>query len=119
GEVADYLSNLDPSKAPGPDKIPGQFLKQCSSVMGPSLCSLFSHSLQSGILPSEWKSANVASVHKKIRRNLLPTTDLYPCFPSSAKSWSDAFVIDHFFEHVQDMINKSQHGFLHGRSCVT
>ena len=32
-EVAEHLSNLDPSKAPGPDNIPGQILKQCSSVI--------------------------------------------------------------------------------------
>jgi hypothetical protein len=67
-EVAEHLSNLDPSKAPGPDKIPGQNLKQCSSVIAPSLCSLFNHSLQSGTLPSEWKSANVSPVHKKNKK---------------------------------------------------
>ena len=91
-EVVHHLSNLDPSKAPGPDNIPGHILKQCRAVIAPSLCSLFNQSLQTGTLPSEWKSANVTPVHKKTKNNLLLTTDLYPCFPSSAKSWSHAFV---------------------------
>ena len=90
-EADHHLLSLDPSKAPGPDNISSHILKQCSAVITPSLCSLFNQSLQTGTLPSEWKSANVIPVHKKIRKNLLLTTNLYPCFPSSAKSWSDAF----------------------------
>ena len=50
-EVVHRLSNLDPSKAPGPDNIPGHILKQCSAVIAPSLCSLFNQSLQTGTLP--------------------------------------------------------------------
>jgi hypothetical protein len=94
-EVAHHLFNLNPSKASGPDNIPGQIFKQCSTVIAPSLCSLFNHSLQSGTLPSEWKSANVTPVHKKNKKEpaTTVTTDRYPCFLLSAKSWSDAFAI--------------------------
>ena len=64
-EVVHHLSNLDPSKSPGPNNILGYILKQCGTVIGPSLCSLFNHSLKTGTLPFEWKSANVTPVHKK------------------------------------------------------
>ena len=67
-EVVRHLLNLDPSKSPGPDNIPGLILKQCSTVIAPSLCSLFNHSLKTGTLPSEWKSANVTPVHKKNKK---------------------------------------------------
>ena len=117
-EVAHHLSNLDPSKAPGPDNIPGQILKQCSAVIAPSLCSLFNHSLRSGTLPSEWKSANVAPVHKKNKKE--PATNYRPIsLLSIISKVLERCVCHHFYDHVKYMINKAQHGFLHGRSCVT
>ena len=60
--------NLGSSKATGHDGIPGWVLKECSSVIAPSLCSLFNHSLHSGTVSNEWKSANVTPVHKKDKK---------------------------------------------------
>jgi hypothetical protein len=75
-EVAKHLYHLDPSKAAGPDGIPGRILKECSAIITPSLCSLFNHSLGSGTVPSEWKSANVTPVHKKEKKE--PATNYRP-----------------------------------------
>jgi hypothetical protein len=33
-----HLYHLDPSKATGPDGIPGRILKECSAIIAPSLC---------------------------------------------------------------------------------
>ena len=76
-EVTHHLSHLDPSKATGPDGIPGRILKECSSVIAPSLCSLFNHSLHSGTVPM---NGNRPMLHPYIRRkreNPLSTTDQY------------------------------------------
>ena len=64
-EIMDHLSELDTTKACGPDKIPARLLKECSVQIAPSLCSLFNHSLNMGQIPCEWKSADVTPVHKK------------------------------------------------------
>ena len=56
-EVMEHLSELDTTKACGPDKIPARLLKECSEQIAPSLCSLFNHSLSIGQIPREWKSA--------------------------------------------------------------
>ena len=53
------------AKASGPDGIPARLLKECSQEIAPSLCSLFNLSLQSSWIPSEWKPADVAPIHKK------------------------------------------------------
>jgi hypothetical protein len=88
------------------------------TIIAPSLCSLFNHSLQSGTLPSEWKSANVTPVHKKNKKE--PATNYRPIsLLSIVSKVLERCVCHRFFKHVQDMINKSQHGFLHGRSCAT
>jgi hypothetical protein len=49
------------------DGIPSQLLQAYSLEIAPSICELFNHSLHSGHIPSEWKSANVTPVHKKER----------------------------------------------------
>ena len=117
-EVVRHLLNLAPSKSPGPDNIPGLTLKQCSTVIAASLCSLFNHSLKTGTLPSEWKSANVTPVHKKNKKE--PASNYRPIslLPIISKVL-ERCVCHRFYDHVHDIINKAQHGFLHGRSCVT
>ena len=64
-EVFQCLTNLDTSKASGPDGIPSRLLQACSLEIVPSICELFNYSLHTGHIPSEWKSANVTPVHKK------------------------------------------------------
>ena len=117
-EVVQHLLYLDPSKSPGPDNISGYILKQCSTVIAPSLCSLFNHSLKTGTLPSEWKSANVTPVHKKNKKE--PASNYRPIslLPIISKVL-ERCVCNRVYDHVHELINKVQHGFLHGRSCVT
>ena len=57
--IKKLLSNLDPNKAIGPDNIPGKFLKICASEMADIYVVLFQASLDQGILPADWKSANI------------------------------------------------------------
>ena len=117
-EVATHLCNLDISKATGPDGIPNWILKECSAVIAPSLCSLFNHSLHSGTVPLDWKSANVTPVHKKEKKEL--ATNYRPTsFLSIISKVLERCVCNRFYDHVRGMINDAQHGFLHGRSCVT
>ena len=64
-EISECLNGLDTSKACGPDGIPSRLLKECHQQIAPSLCDVFNHSLVSGRVPSEWKSANITPIHKK------------------------------------------------------
>ena len=117
-EVVHHLWNLDPSKSPGPDNIPRLFLKQCSTAIAPSLCSLFNHSLKTGTLPTEWKSANVTPVHKKNKKEPVSNYRPISLLPLISKVL-ERCVCYRFYDHLHEIINKAQYGFLHGRSCVT
>ena len=64
-EVRDHLKSLDTLKASGPGGIPARLLKECCDQIAPSLCAIFNQSLGSAKLPSEWKSADIAPIHKK------------------------------------------------------
>ena len=74
-DVTKHLIGLDTSKACGPDGIPVRLLKECSQQIAPSLCGIFNHSLSSGQIPTEWKSADITPIHKRVERacRKLPT----------------------------------------------
>ena len=69
-EVLSVLINLDNNKAQGPDGIPARLLTETAFQITPSLCSLFNKSLRSGILPDDWKLANVVPVQKKETKHM-------------------------------------------------
>ena len=49
--ITKLLEELDLSKSPGPDKIPGKLLKLVASEISPCLLLIFSASLHQGIVP--------------------------------------------------------------------
>ena len=63
--VAKQLSLLKTNKASGPDAIPLWFLNEHSAGIAPILTNIFQDSIESGTVPSRWKSANVCGVFKK------------------------------------------------------
>ena len=117
-EVINSLTNLDVSKAGGPDGIPARLLKECSRQIAPSLCSLFNDSLRSGHIPSEWKSADVTPVHKKNSKNEAANYRPISLLPIISKTL-ERCIYWRFYNHVEHFISPSQHGFLRNRSCVT
>ena len=63
-EIVDVINNLDSNKSQGPDGIPVRLLKETAMQIAQSLRVLFNKSLNIGVLPDEWKLANVVPVHK-------------------------------------------------------
>ena len=63
--VAKLLSNLDVSKAAGPDSARPIVLKELSQVIIPLITIIFQTSLDSGTVHSDWKKARVCPLFKK------------------------------------------------------
>ena len=84
---------MDPTKAAGPDGIPARVLRECSYAIAPSLCSLFNHSLHTGTVPSEWKSADVSPIHKKDKKELAIKYRPISLLSIISKVLDNAFVI--------------------------
>ncbi|XP_070560222.1 uncharacterized protein [Ptychodera flava] len=75
-DVAKKLSQLHPSKAPGPDKVSPRILITVAQQITKPLTLLFNHSLSTGEVPNDWRRANVTPVFKKGKSLMLATTDL-------------------------------------------
>ena len=118
GTARSVLRNLDNNKAHGPDEIPARLLTETAYQIAPSLCLLFNKSLKCGIVPREWKIANVVPIHKKGDKdhveNYRPIS-----LPSLVSKVLERCVFISTKEHAFSQINSCQHGFTSGKSCVT
>ena len=117
-EVRAHLRQLDVNKAAGSDGIPSRLLKETAEQIAPSLTKLFNKSLQLGVVPSDWKLANLVPVFKKGKRehvdNYRPISLL-----SVISKILERCVLAGLKDHLQQKISLFQHGFLAGRSCIT
>ena len=69
-EVHGELLNLQGGKACGPDHVSAHLLQKGADFLAPPLTKLFQLSFSTGILPSDWVTANVVPVHKKGDKHL-------------------------------------------------
>ena len=61
--IKNLLDNINVNKAPGPDGIHGNVLKFCSMRLCRPLSIIFKLCYNTGIIPSEWKSANIVPIY--------------------------------------------------------
>ena len=63
--VRKLLNGLQIHKATGPDEISTRLLKELADELTPVYTLLFQASVNQGIIPSDWKEANVVPIFKK------------------------------------------------------
>ena len=65
GYGATKIRELNCNKSQGPDEIHLRLLKELSSVIAEPLAKLFQNSLVQGVLPNDWREANITALFKK------------------------------------------------------
>ena len=63
------LTNLNASKAAGPDQLSGRLLKATARESAEILQVIFQRSIDEGVLPEDWKKALITPVYKKASRS--------------------------------------------------
>jgi hypothetical protein len=95
-------------------------LWECANAIAPSLCAFYNYSLSKGEVPAQWKEAHVFPVHKSGPKNIISN---YRPISLTSLSYKilERLLSSRFLYHLKnnDLLNRSQHGFLPGRSCVT
>ena len=115
-EVITVLTNLNNNKAHGPDGIPAHLLTETSSQIAPSLCALFNKSLCCGVLPDDWKLANVVPEHKRGEKSYVENYRPISLLSRISKV-IERCVFHNIQHHVFQQINPCQHGFVPRKSC--
>lgn len=114
------LEKLNPDKAPGADNIYPVVLKNLASSLSYPLSVIFTKSFEDGVVPKDWKLANVTALFKKGPKdqvnNYRPVS-----LTSQICKVMESLIRDSVMEHMikHSLISKSQHGFTKGRSCLT
>lgn len=118
--VLKRLLKLKQDKSPGPDNLHPMLLRQTAHVIATPLSLIFNKSLNEGILPDDWKCANVAPIYKKGPKlepeNYRPislTSTVCKVLESIVKEQMTSFL------DSNNTITEHQHGFTRGRSCLT
>ena len=118
--IQQLLSTLDEQKSSGPDLISPYILKHCANEIAPILQVIFTQSLSTSSLSSDWLSANICPVYKKGNRssaiNYRPISLTSIC----AKTMEHIIyhsIMNHLNQH--NVLIENQHGFRSQHSCVT
>ena len=118
--VKKKLDQLKTDKSPGADGIHPRLLKELSNVISKPLASLFQNSLDSGVVPEDWRKANISGIYKKGSKadsqNYRPIS-----LTSIVCKIMESLIKDEIVGHLEkfELIKSSQHGFIKGRSCLT
>ena len=98
------------------DEMPPKLLKKIVGKMSTPLP--FNLSLEEGMVPSEWKEANITPLFKKVSRNKYDnykpvrlTSSVCKLLETLIRDLMVEFLVKH------QLINTSQHGFLKSRLC--
>ena len=67
--IANKIKKMKDNKSPGVGGIPPKLLKEIVEQISTPLAKVFILSLEEGIIPSEWKEANITPLFKKGSRN--------------------------------------------------
>ena len=119
-EVATKINNMKENKSPGVDGISPKILKETVEQISTPLARVFNMSLQEGIVPLEWKEANIIPLFKKGSRN--KSVNYRPVSLTSVIcKLLETNIRDHMMDFLikHKLINPTQHGFLKVRSCLT
>ena len=117
--VANKTNNMKENKSPGVGGIAPKILKETVEHICTPLAHVFNMSLQEGIVPLEWKEANIIPLFKKGSRNKsvnyrpVSLTSVICKVLETIRDRMMGFLIKH------KLINTSQHGILKARSCLT
>jgi hypothetical protein len=91
-----------------------------ADVVSLPLLLIYKKSLESGVVPSDWKRANVTAIYKKGDKssasNYRPislTSQVCKVLESKVRD----SILDHVGKH--ELIKETQHGFVKRRSCLT
>ena len=118
--VLKLLNGLDPRKGAGPDQFPPRVLKELAPLVVPVLTDIFNRSFRTGIMPDDWRDANVVPAFKKGKKMLAVNYRPISLTCICCKLFEHVMV-HHIMGHAQkhNILYAHQHGFRSMLSCET
>uniref|UniRef100_A0A452HPE5 Reverse transcriptase domain-containing protein n=1 Tax=Gopherus agassizii TaxID=38772 RepID=A0A452HPE5_9SAUR len=119
-EVEAKPEQLNGTKLEGPDNLHPRILKELAHEIASPLARVFNESVNSGVVPYDWRTANIVPIFKKGEKsdlsNYRPVSLTSVVCKVLEKILKEKVVKD---IEVNGNWDKLQHGFIKGRSCQT
>ena len=118
--TAKKIKAVKDNKSQGVDGIPPRLLMETVEQISMPLARVFNLSLKEGVVPFEWKEANIIPLFKKGSRNKSKNyrpVSLTSVICKLLERLIKDNMVDILVKHK--LLNSSQHGFLKARSCLT
>jgi hypothetical protein len=118
--ITKLLKQLNPYKAPGPDNISPRILKELATDISPLLQLIFQKSLDTGVVPDDWRIANVSPVYKKGQKSLAKNYRPISLTSVCCKTM-EHILASKIMKHGEEnnILYPLQHGFRKDHSCET
>ena len=116
--VDKLLQGLSPNKASGPDEISPKILKEIHHEIAPILTLIFNLSLETGVVPIDWRTADVVPVYKKGSKS--KASNYRPIsLTCIASKLLEHILVSNIMSHFDDnnLLSQYQHGFRSEHSC--
>ncbi len=119
-DVFSKLSKINVNKSLGPDEIHAKLVYELKNELTAPLTRLFNLSIEHGVVPQDWRDANISPIFKKGNRdqaqNYRPVS--LTCIIGKIL---ESFIKDSIVNHLEKfrLLKDTQHGFRSGRSCLT
>ena len=112
--VASKINNMKENNSPGVDGMSPKILKETVEQISTPLAHAFNMSLQEGIVPLEWKEANVIPLFKKRFKKQVCKLSRTESLTSVICKLLETIIRDHMMDVLvkHKLINPSRHGFL-------
>ena len=111
--VKKVITNLDFSKAPGPDYIPVVVLKNCDPELSYILAELFSKCLKMSCFPDGWKISSLVLVFKNVEERSTAKSYCPVSLLSVVSKVFEKLVSKRIVDHLEkgDLFSDFQYGF--------
>ena len=118
--VKKVITNLDSSKASGPDYIPVVVLKNCEPELSYVLAKLFSKCLKESCFPDCWKVSSVVPVFKNVGERSTAKSYRPVSLLSVVRKVFEKLVNNRIVDHVEKcgLFSDFQYGFRSSRSTA-
>ena len=118
-EVELVLETLSIGKASGPNGLNNRIIRALSHELSYPFCSLFNQSLQTGVVPTSYKEANVRPVPKKGDLSMVSNYRPISLLNAEDKVF-ERLISKYLFNHLPDnnLLSSLQPGFIPGDSTI-
>lgn len=119
-DVVRALKRVREDKAAGSDEMSPRIITKITDSIADPLCNIFNSSLSDGIVPDDWKRANVTPIHKNGSR--LQASNYRPIsLTSQLCKTMETILREKLVGHLEglELVYDTQHGFRKGRSSLS